>query len=149
MLKPIHFNTSLLNESSYDHLNLCQTDLSILCDKDIVVIDYPTIRVLYSYPFTKFGPSSIEKKCNGWLFTETSPNQVNFTRQDLFTVISERYEYIYDEEYTTSTNRSFYPESRNLTNGKYGIFGYYRRDLYLEAIYHNNFLDIYVPIISF
>lgn len=102
-------------------------DIPNLYNKDEIVINDTAIKIIIDYPLT-----------NQYEFTLTSSK--GFTRQLLLLEISNNYYKLYDEEEKTATIKTVPIEkrttiyNRNLTNGKYGIWGHDIADLVLDEI---------------
>jgi hypothetical protein len=128
------------------------TDSGNIIDGDAVVIDRPEVEVVYSYPFTKGGPSELERQLNCWVFKEVAPDgKSSFTRKDIVDAILNRYEAIYAREAETSSIRVGTVEgsyNRNKTNGDFGIFGHVISDLVVEQVVYCETKGACIPVIG-
>lgn len=132
--------------SPYVSISDPEEDISLMRGADDRVVDAPTIRVLYSYPFDTAGPTPEEKEAEGWIFEEKAPNGRFFTRADLARAVAARYNAIYDEEAkTTAVEPGYIPGmlNRNRTNGRYGIWGHDIGDLVLHTVEHDPVTGVY------
>jgi len=102
-------------------------EVNILIQPNELVLPYNNAIILIDYPLEKPVEVLIKSK-NG------------FSRKDLIMAISEEYHKIYEEEETTSKQRTIPVEeretiiNRNQTDGKYGIWGHDIEDLDLSEI---------------
>jgi len=71
-------------------------------------------------------------------------NKGGFTRIDLFRCIYEGYKKIYDEEEQEVGDLGIYENlyNRKESDGKYGIWGHYLDDLFLEGVFYNLDLNL-------
>ena len=134
------------NPSPYVSLADPAEDIEMMRGADEVVVDRPSIRVLYSYPFGVPGPSPLEQALDGWVFEEKAPGGKSFTRADVAKAISDRYNAIYAEERETSGVAERYIPgmlNRAPTFGKYHIWGHTLGDLLLHTIRYDAGHDVY------
>ena len=97
-----------------------------IIDPDELLIKEEKITILFTYPL------SIKVKFE-------FENKGGFTRLDLFRCIYEGYKKIYDEEEEEVGDPGTYDRlyNRRKSNGKYGIWGHYIDDLFLEIIFYD------------
>ena len=93
--------------------------------KEVVIKD-EKIQILFSYPLTNKVMFTYEKKGG-------------FTRMDLFRLIYEGYEKIYDEEEKKVGDPGPYEMlyNRKKSDGKYGIWGHQIADLWIEILFYD------------
>lgn len=112
-----------------------ESSLAILQNPSDVVINKPSIRVVFSYPFDR-----------EYIFELYATNGEFFTRADLAIAITYQYQKMYNEEEKTTT---ISPEhipgmlNRVITNGTYGIWGHDLSDLDLYEVRYNPETDLY------
>jgi hypothetical protein len=100
-----------------------------------IIIDKGKIDVLFEYPLTN--------KVIKTFYADTTDG---FTKAGLIEMICDFYEEIYDEEEkTTSTKIGNLPNmlNRNITDGRYGIWGHAISDLLLHTIKYDPDYDFY------
>lgn len=100
-----------------------------------IIIDKGKIDVLFEYPLTN--------KVIKTFYADTTDG---FTKAGLIEMICDFYEEIYDEEEkTTSTKIGNLPNmlNRNITDGRYGIWGHAIGDLLLHTIKYDPDYDFY------
>ena len=97
-----------------------------IINPDEVVIEAETIHVTFRYPL------SVEV-----VFDYT--NDGGFTRKGLYRCIYEGYKKIFDEEEQEVGDPGIYERlyNRRRSEGKYGIWGHYMDDLWLEIIFYD------------
>jgi len=97
-----------------------------LVNPNEVVINDEKIQILFSYPLTNKVMFTYEKKGG-------------FTRMDLFRLIYEGYKKIYNEEDSEVGDPGIYDMlyNRKKSDGKYGIWGHYIGDLWIEILYYD------------
>jgi hypothetical protein len=100
-------------------------DIIHLEHKDDIVINKPSIQILYNYPFKNYGSTYLEQLLNGWIFTEHSPNNQYFTKANLLEIISIRYYDIFNDP------------------NKYNIWGHTIYDLTLNYVKYDPEHDLY------
>lgn len=112
------------NEEMYICLKNPNNDIKNLRNhKEIVTPNI--IKVIYNYPLSR-----------KFVFEHISKNKNGFSKKELIKVISKQYNIIYKEEKNTSIIKPGYISyNRNITNGKYGIWGHDLEDLDLHTIY--------------
>lgn len=103
-----------------------EADIPNLIDKDEIVIRQTSIKIIIDYPLT-----------NQYEFILSS--RAGFTRSQLLSEISKHYYKIFEEEEQTATVKTIPLDkrailNRNLTNGKYGVWGHDIADLDLSSI---------------
>ena len=88
-----------------------------------IIINDEKITIQFTYPL------SVE-------IIEEYQQEGGFSRKDLFRYIFEEYKKIYDEEEEEVGDPGTYERlyNRRSSNGRYGIWGHYLEDLYLEFI---------------
>jgi hypothetical protein len=114
-----------------------------LVDADKIIVPYSKPVLIIEYPV------------KAPVFFQLTGNEEGFTRQQLITVISEKYHAMYsEEEQTASVKTKPAGErdsliNRNDTNGKYGIWGHDLSDLDLRSveIYKNKNGKIYLSLV--
>ncbi|NVM54285.1 MAG: hypothetical protein HWN66_11340 [Candidatus Helarchaeota archaeon] len=99
---------------------------SQLQDSEDLVIKDEKIKILFQYPLS-----------NDVLLEFESIG--GFTRMDIFRCIYEGYKKIYEEEEKDLGDPGSAPHllNRARSNGKYGIWGHYMGDLYIEGVLYN------------
>lgn len=97
-----------------------------LVEPDELIIKEEKITILFTYPLSVKVKFEFE-------------NKDGFTRLDLFRCIYEGYKKIYDEEEEEVGDPGTYDRlyNRGKSHGKYGIWGHYMDDLYLEIIFYD------------
>ena len=104
-----------------------EADIAKLREKDIVVIENPRLTLIVDYPLR-----------DEFAFQIFSQN--GFTRRELIELVSQKYHDIYAIEEETSKVKTIPPAkrvgmyNRNLTKGKFGIWGHDLSDLVLSGI---------------
>jgi hypothetical protein len=102
-------------------------DIQQLADRDSLVIDATTVTLLLDYPLIK--EFSFELK---------SPD--GFTKGELVQMISKQYHEVYSIEEASASIKTVPPDkrvgmyNRNITNGKFGIWGHDLSDLVLSEV---------------
>jgi len=101
-------------------------DRNSLVDPDELVIQEEKITIEFRYPLSVKVYMEFESKRG-------------FTNMDLFRCVYEGYKKIYDEEEAEAGDPGIYEKlyNRKPSQGKYGIWGHYMNDLFLEIIYYN------------
>jgi len=97
-----------------------------LVNPNKVVINDEKIQILFSYPLTNKVMFTYEKRGG-------------FTRMDLFRLIYEGYKKIYNEEEAEVGDPGIYEilYNRKESDSKYGIWGHYIDDLWIEILYYD------------
>jgi hypothetical protein len=104
-----------------------EQDIPNLIDKDKIVINQSSIKIIIDYPLTNQCEFSLE-------------SAEGFSRVQLLSEISKQYYKIYNEEEESATIKTVPIDkrttmyNRNQTNGKYGIWGHDIADLVLSEI---------------
>ena len=97
-----------------------------IVDPDELVIKEEKITIRFTYPLSVKVYLEFE-------------NEGGFTKLDLFRCIYEGYKKIYDEEENEVGDPGIYERlyNRRESHGKYGIWGHYIEDLFLEIIFYD------------
>jgi len=101
-----------------------ETRFELLNPNDIVIED-EQIHIEFRYPLA-----------TPVMFTHSKKG--GFTRLDIFRLIYEGYKYIYEQEEKEVGDPGTYERSynRQKSTGKYGIWGHYISDLWIEFVYY-------------
>lgn len=123
-----------------------EESLANMLNGDEIVIDKPTIRVVFSYPLQNSGVMTIEAPSR-------TEGRANFSRADLARAIALKYQQIYDEEANASVESMAERAARQgqrcmlinraQTNGPYRIGGHELGDLLLHTVTYNAENDVY------
>ncbi len=103
----------------YEDTNLREN----LIDADEIMIDDKKISISFTYPLSVEVMIECEK-------------EDGFSRMDLFKLIYENYKMFYTEENTEVGDPGTYENlyNRKKSQGKYGIWGHYLEELYIESL---------------
>ncbi len=94
-----------------------------LIDADAIMIQDTKISISFTYPLSVEVMVECEK-------------EGGFSRMDLFKLIYENYKMFYEEENTEVGDPGIYGKlyNRKKSEGKYGIWGHYLEELYIESL---------------
>ncbi|GMH87788.1 hypothetical protein TrST_g8515 [Triparma strigata] len=122
-----------------------ESDILQLQSPDDIAHEGNSITVLYNYPLSTCGPSTLESCFKSWEFPITSPGGGSLTVSDVVSEICVKYREIYEEEEATrkqipllSTSApsptSYEPLNRPMSDGKYGIWGHHLEELHISDV---------------
>jgi hypothetical protein len=98
-----------------------------IIEKDLIIISSEVVHVHFDYPLSR--PVIFDYE-----------NENGFSRIDILRCIHEGYSRIYEEELETGKledKQTTFRDNRPRSNGKYGIWGHYLKDLWIEGIVYN------------